>query len=135
MEGIYRRYRDHVACFVVSMPEVHPTDGWQTVRHVAEGSLFRLHQSDAERETVAATCHLDLHLPLPVLIAERGHAIDAAYGVAPERLSLIGGDGRVAYQGGAGPPFFALAAWKQAIAARVHALVASERVPRLCGLR
>ena len=122
MEAIYRRYRDHVTFFVVYVQEAHPTDGWQTERNVAEGILFRQHQSYAERETVAATCSLELHLSIPVLVEEMDKAIDEAYGAAPERLYLIGVDGRVAYQGGTGPHFFDLDAWEQAIAASVPAL-------------
>ena len=124
MEDIYRCYRDHVAFFVVYVQEAHPTDGWQTDSNVAEGILFRQHQSYAEREAVATTCSLDLHLSMPVLVEEMDNAIDEAYGAAPERLYLIGVDGRVAYQGGAGPHFFDLDAWEQAIAAGVRALAA-----------
>jgi hypothetical protein len=73
---------------------------------------------------VATTCSLDLHLSMPVLVEEMDNAIDEAYGAAPERLYLIGTDGRVAYHGGAGPHLFDLEAWEQAIAASVHALAA-----------
>ena len=45
MEDLYRRYRDYVAFFVVYVQEAHPTDGWQTDSNVAEGILFRQHQS------------------------------------------------------------------------------------------
>src|SRR6266508_4142290 len=124
MEAFSRRYRDHVTFFVVYVQEAHPTGGWQTERNVAEGILFRQHQSYAERETVAATCSLELHLSIPVLVEEMDKAIDEAYGAAPERLYLIGVDGRVSYQGGAGPHFFDLDAWEQAIAASVRALAA-----------
>jgi hypothetical protein len=110
---------------VVYIQEAHPTDGWQTESNVAPGILFRQHQSYAERETVATTCSLNLGLSIPVLVEEMDNAIDDAYGAAPERLYLIGVDGRVAYQGGAGPHFFDLEAWRQAIAASVRALVAS----------
>lgn len=122
MEAIYRRYRDHVAFFVVYVQEAHPTDGWQVESNVAEGVLFQQHQSYEERASVAATCSLDLHLPMPVLVEEMDNAIDEAYGAAPERLYLIGADGRVAYQGGAGPHFFDLEAWEQAIATSVRAV-------------
>jgi hypothetical protein len=91
---------------------------------VAEGILFRQHQSYAEREAVAATCSLDLHLSIPVLVEEMDNAIDETYGAAPERLYLIGADGRVAYHGGAGPHFFDLDTWEQAIAASVQAVTA-----------
>ena len=122
LEDISRRYRDNVAFFVVYIQEAHPTDGWQTDSNVAEGILFRQHQSYEEREAVATTCSLGLHLSIPVLVEEMDNAIDEAYGAAPERLYLMGADGRVAYHGGAGPHFFDLEAWEQAIAASVHAL-------------
>ena len=124
MEDIYRRYRDHVAFFVVYVQEAHPTDGWQVESNVAAGVLFRQHQSYDEREAMATTCSLDLHLSIPVLVEEMDNAIDEAYGAAPERLYLIGVDGSVAYHGGAGPHFFDLDTWEQAIAASVRALAA-----------
>ena len=86
---------------------------------MTEGILVPQHRSDTEREAVATTCSLELHLSIPVLIEEM-----QAYGAAPERLSLIGVDGRVAYHGGAGPHFFDLEAWEQAIAANVRAVAA-----------
>jgi hypothetical protein len=117
MEALYHHYRAQVEFFVIYVQEAHPTDGWQTDSNVAEGILFRQHQSFAERESVATTCSLDLRLSLPVLIEEMDNAMDEAYGAAPERLYLIGMDGRVAYRGGAGPHFFDLDAWERAIAA------------------
>ena len=63
-------------------------------------------------------------LPYRMLVAEMGNAIDAACGAAPERLYRIGLDGRVAYHEGAGPHFFDLEAWEQAMAASVRALAA-----------
>ncbi len=104
---------------VVYVREAHPTDGWQTDSNVAEGVLFRQHQSYEEREEVAQTCSLDLHITVPILIEEIDNVIDEAYGAAPERLYLIGADGRVAYHGGAGPHFFDLDEWEEAISACV----------------
>ena len=115
MTEIYNNYRDRVAFLVVYVQEAHATDGWQSDSNIADGVLFRQHQSFEEREEVAQTCSLDLHLPLPVLIEEMDNAKDEAYGAAPERLYLIGADGRVAYQGGAGPHFFDLNEWAEAI--------------------
>jgi hypothetical protein len=117
MEAIYHQYRAQVEFFVIYVQEAHPTDGWQVDSNVAEGILFQQHQSYAERQAVAATCSLDLHLSVPILVEEMDNAIDEAYGAAPERLYLIGADGRVAYHGGAGPHFFDLDEWEHAIAA------------------
>ena len=123
MEEIYHRFGDQVAFFVVYVQEAHPTDGWQVDSNVQEGILYRQHQTFDEREAVAHACSLDLHIPLPILVEEIDNVIDEAYGAAPERLYVIGVDGRVAYQGGAGPHFFDLEAWERAIEACVQARV------------
>ena len=115
MEEIYHRFCEQVAFFVVYIQEAHPTDGWQVDSNVQEGVLYRRHQTFDEREAVANVCRVDLHLPMPVLIEDIDNAVDETYGAAPERLYLIGADGRVAYHGGAGPHFFDLDAWEQAI--------------------
>jgi len=115
MEAMYQRFHHQVAFFVVYVQEAHPTDGWQVDSNVQEGILYRQHQTFDEREAVAHACSLDLHLPLPILVEEIDNIIDEAYGAAPERLYVIGADGRVAYQGGAGPHFFDLDEWEQAI--------------------
>lgn len=115
MTQIYHRYRDRVKFFVVYVQEAHPTDGWQTDSNIQEGVLFRQHRSFEEREAVAESCSIDLRIGLPVLIEEMDNAIDEAYGAAPERLYLMGVDGRVAYRGGAGPHFFDLDEWEAAI--------------------
>ena len=119
MTQIYRRFQDRVEFFVVYVQEAHPTDGWQTDSNIADGVLFRQHQSYAEREAVAQSCSLDLHIGLPIIIEEMDNAIDEAYGAAPERLYLVDVDGKVAYQGGAGPHFFNLDEWERAIEAYV----------------
>jgi len=99
LEAIYHRFRERMAFFVMYIQEAHPTDGWQVDGNIQEGVLYRQHQTFAEREGSAQAHSLDLHIPLLVLIEEMDNAVDEAYGAAPERLDLIGTDGRVAYQG------------------------------------
>ena len=108
MEQLYNHYKDRVEFFVVYVQEAHPTDGWQTNSNVEEGVLFRQHQSYGEREHAAQSCTIGLHISIPTLVEEMDNAIDEAYGAAPERLYLIGKDGRVVYHGGSGPHFFDL---------------------------
>ena len=120
MEEIYHRLREQVAFFVVYIQEAHPTDGWQVDSNVQDGVLYRQHQTFEEREAVANVCSVDLCIPMPVLIEDLDNAVDEAYGAAPERLYLIGADGRVAYRGGAGPHFFDLDEWEHAIEACVN---------------
>jgi len=108
-----------VEFFVVYVQEAHPIDGWQTDSNVKAGILYRQHQSFNERDEVAATCTLDLHIEVPVLVEEMDNNVDEAYGAAPERLYLIDADGKVAYHGGAGPHFFDLDEWEEALKACV----------------
>ena len=117
MEEIYARFKDRMEFFVVYVQEAHPTDGWQTDSNVEAGVLFRQHQSYQEREEVAASCSIDLHISLPVLIEEMNNDIDDAYGAAPERLYIVDAQGKVAYHGGSGPQFFDLDEWEEAMEA------------------
>ena len=120
MTQIYQRFRADIEFFVVYVQEAHPTDGWQVESNLDEGVLYRQHQSYAERESVALSCSIDLQIGLPVIVEEMDNAVDEAYGAAPERLYLVDVDGQVAYHGGAGPHFFDLDEWEQAIEACVR---------------
>jgi hypothetical protein len=40
---------------------------------------------------------------MPLAIDEVDNAVTSAYGGWPDRLYLVGADGRIAYQGGEGP--------------------------------
>lgn len=78
--------------------------------------LVRQHQSFDERVEVGQTCMLKMALEIPALVDEMDDAVAAAYAAMPERLYLVGGDGRIAYQGGMGPMFFRPDEWEAAIA-------------------
>ena len=108
MELLYSRYQDRVEFFVVYIQEAHPTDGWQVDSNISDDVLFRQHQSFDEREEAAQSCSIGLKISIPTLVEEMDNAIDEAYGAAPERLYLIGKDGKVLYHVGAGPHFFDL---------------------------
>jgi type I thyroxine 5'-deiodinase len=58
---------------------------------------------------------LKMALEIPALVDEMDDAVAAAYAAMPERLYLVGRDGRIAYQGGMGPMFFRPAEWAEAI--------------------
>ena len=115
MERLYSQYKDRMGFFVVYVQEAHPTDGWQVDSNVQDEVYYRQHQSYDEREEVAQSCTIDLHISIPTVVDEMDNAIDEAYGAAPERLYLIGNDGRVVYHGGAGPHLFDLEELDEAI--------------------
>jgi hypothetical protein len=75
----------------------------------------RQHRSFEERIEVGQTCMLKMALEIPALVDEMDDAVAAAYAAMPERLYLVGRDGRIAYQGGMGPMFFRPGEWEEAI--------------------
>ena len=78
--------------------------------------LVRQPRSFDERIDVGQTCMIKMSLSTPALVDEMDDRVAADYAAMPERLYLVGTDGRIAYQGGMGPMFFRPAEWEEAIA-------------------
>ena len=55
---------------------------------------------------MASTCAKALNFTMPMLIDELDDGAAKAYGGYPDRLYIVGKDGRVAFQGGPGPRGF-----------------------------
>lgn len=60
----------------------------------------------SERKKVASTCVAELNLPMPALVDKLDDKVNKAYRGWPDRLYLVGKDGKLAYAGGRGPFFF-----------------------------
>jgi hypothetical protein len=60
-------------------------------------------RSDEQRKEVASTCAVGLRMNMPMVVDKMDNAVASAYGGWPDRLYLIGRDGRIAFQGGEGP--------------------------------
>jgi Iodothyronine deiodinase len=58
---------------------------------------------DATTEHERAACAARARLAMPTVVDRMDNAVASAYGGWPDRLYLIGRDGRIAYQGGEGP--------------------------------
>ena len=71
--------------------------------------------NDAERREAAATCALRLKIRMPVVIDEIDDKIASAYGALPDRLYLIGKDGKLTFQGDPGPWGFDASKLEEAI--------------------
>ena len=95
--------------------EIHSTDGWQVKENEQDGVLIRQHESMEERVEVGQTCMVKLALEMPAVADEMDDAVAKKYAGLPERLYLIGRDGKVAYKGGLGPMFFKPSEWEEAI--------------------
>ncbi len=60
-----------------------------------------------ERSAVATVCMTRLALePIPALVDGMDDAVSKAYSAWPDRLYLVGRDGKIAFRGGPGPMGF-----------------------------
>jgi len=103
LEDLYTRYRDRVAFFVVYVREAHPEDGWVLSSNRRDGIAIADPASDGERGEVAAACEAALSISMPMLLDSVDDDVALRYGGWPDRLYLVGRDGRIAFQGGEGP--------------------------------
>ena len=106
LEELYDRHGGEVAFFIVYIREAHPEDGWVLADNRREGIAVTDPTSLDERATAADACVVRLRTHIPVLLDDVDDAVALAYGGWPDRLYLIGRDGRVAFQGGRGPDGF-----------------------------
>lgn len=59
--------------------------------------------SFAERLAIADECVQRLRITAPIYVDGMDNAVEQAFGAWPERLFVIGVDGRIVYQGDKGP--------------------------------
>lgn len=110
LRDLYEQYHDRIQFLTIYIREAHPTDGWYMGQHD-----IRSHRSMEERREVAGQCEVALQYGIPTLVDEMDDAVCNAYAAHPDRLFLVGRDGRIAYAGGRGPWGFKPAELKGAI--------------------
>ena len=79
------------------------------------------------RTEIAQACSLKLDLSIPTLIDDMENSTDLKYYALPDRLYLIGSDGRVAYRGAPGPFGFIASELEKAIEIHLDATAAGAR--------
>jgi hypothetical protein len=103
LQQLYDRHGDEVAFFIVYIREAHPEDGWVLSANREEEIALADPTSLDERAAAAEACVLRLRTRIPVLLDDVDDEVALAYGGWPDRLYLIGRDGRIAFQGEEGP--------------------------------
>lgn len=105
--------------------EAHPIDGKNPgTKTVIEDPI-----SDQERREVARKFVADMGLEMPALLDGVDDAVSRAYASHPDRLYLIGKDGKVAYAGDRGPKGFSPKELRAAIQKELSAS-ADEAAPK-----
>lgn len=88
---------------VVYLREAHPLDGRVPLGGAGD-PIVEDPVTLQERNAVARVCMTRLALdPMPALVDGMDDAVGQAYAAHPDRLYLVGRDGRVAYRGDPGP--------------------------------
>jgi hypothetical protein len=106
LEALHDRHGEDVTFFIVYVREAHPEDGWVLADNRREKIALADPTSLEERAAAAGACAVRLRTHIPVLLDDVDDAVALAYGGWPDRLYLIGRDGRVAFQGEPGPDGF-----------------------------
>jgi Iodothyronine deiodinase len=88
---------------VVYIQEAHPVDLWQVDSNRRDSVLFASPKTTDEREDVAATCVVKLAVKLPALVDEIDNRTERAYTGWPDRLYVVGTDGRIKFKSAPGP--------------------------------
>ncbi|HZD30122.1 MAG TPA: deiodinase-like protein, partial [Candidatus Angelobacter sp.] len=83
--------------------EAHPTDIWQMQSNIKDKVLFANPKTDEERAFVAGACVRKLGIKFPAVIDGIENRTEIAYTGWPDRLYLIGSDGKVLFKSKPGP--------------------------------
>lgn len=100
---------------LVYIREAHPDSVLRVVKDGKE-ELRKLPQTDSAKSRAehAEICVNALKLSVPTVIDREDNKVNSAYAGWPDRMYVVGKDGKVAYKGGPGPRGFRpdeVAAW------------------------
>ena len=98
---MYEQYKDDVQFVVVYIREAHAIDSRSPgqTKEMIEDPITLL-----ERAAVARICLTKMELrPIPAVVDRLDDKVNTAYRGWPDRMFLVGKDGKMAYSGGRGP--------------------------------
>jgi hypothetical protein len=105
---------------VVYIQEAHPTDLWTQESNVRDGVLFASPRSNEERGETASTCVRRLGIHIPAILDGIDNKTERAYTGWPDRLYLVGKDGRISYKSAPGPFGFSARGLAAALQRELH---------------
>ncbi len=87
----------------VYIAEAHATDEWQLQSNLDDDVLIAQHTAIEERFSAARAGIARLGLTMSVLVDGMEDVVSEAFAAWPERMYVVGSDGRIAFKGGPGP--------------------------------
>ena len=100
---MYERYRGEVDFLTIYIKEAHPEDEWQMDANERESVCYPQPRTLPQRVAIANDFVRRFDYRLPLVVDGIDNAADALYAGWPERLYVVGADGRIAYKGDTGP--------------------------------
>ena len=91
---------------MIYIHEAHAADEWQVAQNTKEGIAVNAAVTEDEKHENASACVRKLDLKMPALIDGLDNKVQFAYTSWPDRLCLIGRDGKIAFKGPRGPGGF-----------------------------
>lgn len=83
--------------------EAHPTDEWQMDSNVEQDVCYAQPRTLEERLLIARDFIERHEWRIPLFVDDMQNSVDQVWAGWPERLYVIGTDGRIAYKGETGP--------------------------------
>ncbi len=102
MEKLFKDYHDIAEFRLVYINEAHAADGRRPVEYAKELGITE-HTSYGERCEVASKLLDDKSLTIPTVIDGMDNKVNKAYSAWPDRIFLVGKDGRLAIAADRGP--------------------------------
>lgn len=108
---MYTQNKAKADFYLIYTKEAHASDGTRPNNSIS----IKTHTTIEERSTAASSCLKDLKITIPTLLDDMKDSIATAYASHPDRLFIIGADGKIAFSGEKGPHGFDAAAMKKAL--------------------
>lgn len=102
LQTMYEQNKDSVDFYLIYTKEAHASDSRRPNKSVS----IKNHTNLAERSAAANSCLQDLKINIPTLLDDMQDRVASAYSAHPDRLFIIGADGKIAYCGEKGPRGF-----------------------------
>jgi len=100
---MYERFQDHAEFLTIYIKEAHPDDEWQMDVNLKEEVCYVQPKTTAQRVAIANDFSRRFKFPLPLAVDDISNPAEQAFAAWPERLYVIGEDGKIVYKGGLGP--------------------------------
>ena len=109
------KYKGKVEFLLVYIREAHPTDGRPAAANERDGIRMAAARDYGQKEEYATSCVRNLGIRFPAVVDGMDAKVEMDYMGWPDRLYLVGKDGRVAWKGEPGPRGFRPAELEAAI--------------------